>query len=302
MNAIEKKQNQMKQDAVHFLLNKIYKGNDILCPSYISVMITARDKAECESNYKDDIRSFKALFHAGEEKYKIALWNSMIYSFDSTTKFCRKDFTKEEFAFIMSAIRAACTCIYEANVNDPIKTNRLILRAIERSDFKLFAYHYKHDGDFIRFTGLSPTNQAIKQFAERRAPAYFAIEEKTTHKVIGYVGLSLFEESATGLLEYYIFKEYRNQGYCKEAITKLVNMALNDKIYKPIGTVQEYVYKKRSIKFNAIRARISVTNTASVKTVESCGFICEATLHKTMHRVDSGWTDEKIYYITREQL
>ena len=51
MNAIDKKRSQLKQNAVNFLLNEIYDGNDILCPSYISVMITARDKKESPINY-----------------------------------------------------------------------------------------------------------------------------------------------------------------------------------------------------------------------------------------------------------
>lgn len=78
MNAIEKKQRQIKQDALRFLLNEVYEGNDILCPSYISIAITAQNKKECQNLYKDDLRSFKALFHAGEEKYKCAM-----ESFDS---------------------------------------------------------------------------------------------------------------------------------------------------------------------------------------------------------------------------
>lgn len=166
----------------------------------------------------------------------------MTHSFDNTTKFCRKDFTKEEFEFIASALYAACTPISVANVNGPIVTDRLILRTITKNDCTLLAYHYKNDGDFIQFTGFRPTNKMIKLYADIEAPTYFAIEERTMHNLIGYIGLHFCEQSATGLLEYYIFKEYRNQGYCKEAITKLVDMAFHGKIYEPIRTVRDYVY------------------------------------------------------------
>ena len=302
MNAIDKKRSQLKQNAVNFLLNEIYDGNDILCPSYISVMITARDKKESPINYENDLKSFKALFNAGEEKYRIALWNSLVYSFNNTTKFCVRDFSTEEFAFIKSAIRASDHPMYEENVNDPIETDRLVMRKMTKDDCKLLAYHLKHDGDFMIFTGYPTTKKWVQRYANRLAPTFFTIVEKSTSEVVGYIGINVFELSATGLLEYYIFKEYRKRGYCKEAINKLVNMTLNNKIYEPIETVQACIYKRKVLKLNAVRARISIVNTASINTVESCGLICEAAIHKTIFIKDIGWTDEKVYYITKEML
>ena len=100
-----------------------------------------------------------------------------------------------------------------ANVNNPIVTQRLTLRAITPRDYKTFAYHYKYDGDFELFTGRKPSQKTIKEYAGRRAPCFFAIEENQTHNLIGYIGLSLHPESMTGLLEYYIFKPFRKKRF-----------------------------------------------------------------------------------------
>lgn len=94
-----------------------------------------------------------------------------------------------------------------------------------------------------------------------------------------------------------LYKEYRKCGYCKEAVKALVNVTMAGKLYEPQATVRDYVYEKKVVKLNAIRARISTVNTASLNTVKSCGFIYEATIHKIIPKQSLGWTDEEIYYI-----
>lgn len=300
MKAIYKKRELIQEDAIAFLRNGLYTVNNGSCPDYLRVMITAQDKAQEQEIYEEDIAIFKELFNFGNANYKIALWNRLTLLYDESTKFCKEDFSRDEFAFIKAALKASSNQIEQANINEPIETDRLILRPIEKSDFKLFAQHYKHDGDFAMFTGHRPTSKMIKNYAERRSPALFTIEEKNTYTVIGYIGLSIKQQSATGLLEYYIFKEHRKQGYCKEVVKALVNVTMAGKLYEPQETVRDCVYKKKTIKLNAIRARIATVNTPSIKTVESCGFIYEATIHKTMHKEGIGWMDEDIYYITKE--
>lgn len=144
-----------------------------------------------------------------------------------------------------------------------------------------------------------PTNKNIKQFAARRSPTLFAIEGNSTHSLLGYVGLSIHTRSATGLIEYYIFKQYRKKGYCKEAVNALADKVKNNQLYGPVESIQEGVYSEEAIKINAIRARIAVINTASIKTVQSCGFIYEATINKTYFSAN-GWVDEVIYYLPKD--
>ena len=186
----------------------------------------------------------------------------------------------------------------EANVNPPIETERLVLRAIEGNDQTILADHFKSEGDFELFTGRKPTNKNIREVAlSLRKSVYFTIERKADRKILGYIGLSIKEASATGLLEYYLFKEERRKGYCKEAVGALTETALRGKIYGPAETVQLGVYKRKVIHLNAIRARISSVNIASQRTVESCGFVHEATIHQTLHK-GTAWTNEEIYYLT----
>lgn len=302
MKYIDRRRAQCTSEAVDFLKSELYPDNPDSCPEYLYLGITHADKERNKKIYEEDLKIFKTLFNAGNSNYKIALWNDVFYRCTDKTNFCKRDFSKEELAFVQAMVNANDNNLYEANVNNPIKTDRLILRNIVKNDFKLFAYHYKHDGDFVLFTGLSPTDKNIRQYATRRSEALFTIEDKTTGEVMGYVGLTIHNASATGLLEYYVFKEHRRQGYCREAATALISKALNKKLYKPVKTVRENIYKRRSIEVHIIRARISSINTASIKTVESCGFIHEATIHQTMYRSGLGWTDEEIYYITKENV
>ena len=49
----------------------------------------------------------------------------------------------------------------------------------------------------------------------------YTIFLKDTGEMIGYVGLSPEGDEAD--IEFYIFKDYRNMGYCKEAAIRLIN-------------------------------------------------------------------------------
>lgn len=302
MKNIEKMRDRINDEAIEFLRKGLYADRQDDCPEYVYfISITERLKTEDPGRYEENLKIFKTLFNAGNENYKTALWNCLTF-FNEGVKFCKKDFSRDELAFIKAAIKAASNPIYEANVNEPIETDRLILRGMTKRDSKLLAYHYKYDGDAEDYFGRKPTNDLIKRNAARRSPTFFTIEEKNTHSVIGYVGLNIRRETATGLLEYYIFKEYRKCGYCKEAVKTLVNVAMEGKLYEPKETVRDCVYDRKAVKLNAIRARISTANTASLNTVKSCGFIYEATIHKTMPMKGIGWTDEEVYYIPMEEL
>lgn len=294
MALIDKYKQQIEKEAIDFLKNSLFANNPDNCPGFLSLQITKENKKQNLESYEKEIEIFKTLFHSDSKNHKIALWNGLLIC--GKSKFYKRDFSSEEYDFLNSAVIASKNPIYSVNINNVIKTERLILRAINKDDTKLFAYHFKYDGDFIIFSECAPTKKNIKLLASRKLPTFFTIEEQATHKVIGYIGLSIYDSSATGLIEYYIFKEYRKNGYCKEAIKCLVNKALNHKLYEPVETLREYIYKKKVIKLNAIRARISAINVASIETVKSCGFIHEATVHKTMHISNIGWTDEEIYY------
>ena len=272
------------------------------CPKYVHFALTARDKAQWPNDYEKGVRCFKALFQTGEERHRIALWNMVVNYYMPISKFCREDFSEEEYAFVKTASET-CVESFKVNINPPMETERLVLRAVEGKDQKILAVHFKEDGDFAFFTGCKPTNKAIRQFTFcLQRSTFFAIERKSDRKLLGYIGLSIREESSTGLIEYYLFKEERRKGYCKEAVEVLTKRTLRGKLYEPVETVRLGVYRKRAIHMNAIRARISPLNTASQKTAVSCGFVHEATIHRVTNRGALGWTDQEIYYLTSEMI
>lgn len=302
MKNFYKARERLEEEAIGFLKSGLYSEHPENCPQYVHFGISAVEKAKNSEHYQRDILHFKTLFNADEGRYRLTLWNMIVNYYSENLKVCKKDFSEEEYAFI-SAASEAVWMSYEANINKPINTERLILRAIEKRDRRILAEHFKNDGDFTFFTGSKPTNKNIREFTlHLRRNTYFAIERKSDGKLLGYIGLSVKKETSTGLLEYYLFKEDRKKGYCKEAVEVLTKITLRGKLYEPVETIQLGVFRKKAIHLNAIRARISSFNIASRKTVESCNFAHEATFHQTMNRGTAAWTDEEIYYLTSAMI
>ena len=302
MKSFDRERERLDEEAIGFLRNGLYADRQDDCPIYVHFGISAYDKERWPEEYRREIACFKALFQAGDERLRLALWNMIVTYYPPRSRFCREDLSKREYTFIKTALKAVREPC-EANVNPPIETERLILRAIEEKDRKTFADNFKKAGDLALFARRKPTDRNIREFASSlRRYTYFAIERKSDRKTVGYIGLSIKEASATGLLEYYLFKDERRKGYCKEAVGALTELALRGKLYEPVPTVQLGVYRKKAIRLNAVRARISSLNTASQKTVESCGFVHEATIHRTLKQGASDWTDEEIYYLTYSMI
>lgn len=128
---IYKKRSKLTQQAIDYLKSTLFAENPDNCPSYLRLLITASHRESCSDLYEVDIKIFKLLFNTGNTNHRMALWNSIATYYDEKTKFYRKDFTSEEFAFIKAATFTQQLPIYETNVNKPIVTDRLVLRAIE---------------------------------------------------------------------------------------------------------------------------------------------------------------------------
>ena len=295
--AIQKRRRKIEREAIAYLWKGGFYQDAEARPQSLSLSIGAKTKAAEPEEYQRDLLCFKALFHAGEKDYRDALWNMLASPYREKMRICKKDFSQDEFIFLSEALKAkTMPRARMANVNRPIKTARLILRAVERKDFKTFTSHFQNDGDFVLYTaGYKPTKFMIKLFAEKQAPFYFVIEEKTENQIIGCIGLNP-KDSAMGALEYYIFKDERKKGFCKEALGALVEKALSGKLYCPIETIRCGVYRRRSAPFTTIEAKIISENTGSIKVIESCGFI-----HDTSVRGANG-TMEEIYRISAETL
>lgn len=298
MKSISDKRDKLEKQTYDYLKKTVFAENPDECPLPYSRLYLDEDHRGSVW-YEKDLKTFKTLFAINDANVKIVLWNSIGRTYVEE-KIFKNDFTADEYEFLMRAVEARKNYIYDVNVNKPIVTDRLVLRAIEQDDGKIFAKRFKDGDDFFMLTAFEPTDKLITDYSKMRGPLLFTIEEKTTRTIIGCAGLNLKEESATGWLDYYIFKEYRNKGYCKEAVSVLIEKAFNNKLYLPVETIRKYVYKRKALKLNAIRAWVVAVNTPSLKTVESCGFKHEATFNKVVYKKDVGWIDREYFYLTKE--
>lgn len=294
---IEEKQKKCERNAVEFLKEHFKDDEDFSDRIYLMLRLSKDYKADNPELYPKDLKAFKLLFNSGYEDFKIALWNDLC---GCKCEYDSADFTAEEYEFLQKTAQNECKFIFEENVNSIVKTDRLILRAVTDKDFKLFKYHYKNDGDFVMYCGLQPKKANVKLYAERRSPLYFVIEENQLHHPVGYVALEYKKDIKVGVLEYYIFKQYRNVGYCKEAVKILSKLAFGNKLVMPVSTVYRHIYKKRKIEVQTIRVRINEFNILSQKTVEGCGFVREAMLHGNMYSYGKGAVNEFVYYMTKD--
>lgn len=209
---VEKKQKECERKAVELLKEHFKDDEYFINREYLMLRLSIDFKTNNPELYQKDLKAFKLLFNSGEENYKIALWNDLC---GCKCEYESADFTAEEYEFLLKIAQREYKFVSEENVNPFIKTDRLILRAATDKDFKLFTYHYKNDGDFVMYCGARPNKANIRLYAERRTPLYFVIEEKQSHCIVGYVALEYKKDIKVGVLEYYIFKQYRQVGYCK---------------------------------------------------------------------------------------
>ena len=75
----------------------------------------------------------------------------------------------------------------------------------------------------------------------------------------------------------------------------------NNQLYLPVETIQWYVYNKKVLKLNTLRAWVVAFNTPSLKMIESCGFTHEASFKKVIYKKGIGWIDREYYYLTKEE-
>jgi RimJ/RimL family protein N-acetyltransferase len=297
---IHKKRSTCTGVALALLKQTVYVQNPDECPNCLWLNdITVGCKQKSLDRYQTGLQIFKTLFHSKDKSVQIALWNALT-CFHSLADFDKNDFSDEEYALIMKAVNIEKSQGFEPNINRPIITKRLILRAITSKDFATYKKYFREDDDFPTYCGKSPTKENISEYASRIYPLLFAIEERKTHRIIGNVGLNIHDGYNELSLEYYIFKQFRHNGYCKEAALALIDRLLKHKLYTPIETLREYIYKKKRVKIDTVRAMIATTNEASKKVAQSIGMIHEATLSNRMKSSDFNWVNEEIYILPKK--
>lgn len=158
-----------------------------------------------------------------------------------------------------------------------LETERLIIRSLCPSDEKALiemasdgslteiygdcSECYKWMGEFI--------SDAIKFEAEDnpyREYLAFAIEDKTSHLIIGSVGSSYYEDFGEVGVTYFIGAGSRGNGYACEALQRFV----------------DYLFARYNLK--KLIATANVKNIASCKTLEGAGFrLVETRMYRDLY-------------------
>jgi [ribosomal protein S5]-alanine N-acetyltransferase len=124
-------------------------------------------------------------------------------------------------------------------VNTPtIQTERLILRKFTDDDLPdMFEIYSDEEVNtflpWFPFQSMEETkeylyNNIYKKY-EQEIAYFYAIEEKASHKVIGYIGISdINEEKGSGQLGYGISKHYWGKGFATEASKAILQRLKQD--------------------------------------------------------------------------
>lgn len=151
-------------------------------------------------------------------------------------------------------------------------TERLLLRRGDNSrDNDPFLHMLKADGDFRAFSGAELTDRSLANFEnyfEHPGSCYYAVFLKNDayREMIGYAGFSLHHERIEA--EFYISKSHRGNGYCTEALKKLLEEAFKGNL-----RWKNESEEKIPLLAQTIYATTIDTNAPAVRALEKCGFI-----------------------------
>ncbi len=147
-----------------------------------------------------------------------------------------------------------------------ISTDRLILAPLDpEKDQENYISHLTSQNEFFIQYGLPYSDDMILEMIDMYSDhklIYYSVFLKETLEMAGYVGLKLpSSHMPSGDLEYYIFKEYRKNGYGKEAVEVFCNS-----FFQGLFTGKQE---------SEIVAETMTDNMASCKLLESVGFQLE---------------------------
>ena len=108
--------------------------------------------------------------------------------------------------------------------NEVLETERLLLLpSVNGRDLEEYHRHLTTEGDFYYQYGMKMTDEILHVCDfESNGVKCFTIFLKSTNEMIGYVGLSENGNKEANL-EFYIFKDFRQNGYCFEAARKYID-------------------------------------------------------------------------------
>ena len=136
-----------------------------------------------------------------------------------------------------------------------IVSSKLRLTPMNQTDWELYVSHVVAAEELFVQYGIEPSDYLVACIQEpAKNVLYYSVVSNDTGKTVGYIGIAPDSRD----LEFYIFKEYRRQGYATEAISVFAKEYLN-------GTVTGK--KEESVIAETLR-----DNAASIALLEKVGF------------------------------
>lgn len=118
------------------------------------------------------------------------------------------------------------------NTGKIIETKNLLLKpGSNETDNEPFIRMLSQDGDFEAFCGLPYSDKYLEMFVDyfehkENDQCLYSLYLKEDDAFIGYVGFH--REIDDYELEFYIGKEFRRKGFCKEACVEVINMLFDE--------------------------------------------------------------------------
>lgn len=139
-----------------------------------------------------------------------------------------------------------------------------LLPSVEERDLNSYTSDLLLTNDFYFQFGQPYSDELLESIDfHSTGVIYYSVFLKGTWTMIGYVGILLDEDDpAYGEIEFYIFRDFRRQGFCKEALT-----AFTDAFFTGSLT---------GVKGKQVIAETLTENESVIKLLENMGFEREA--------------------------
>lgn len=252
-------------------------------------------------DYDLNLNIFHYIFTLGDDG-KTYLWNDYINGDYKLSQFCENDFNNDELIFMKSieeakkdAINKYGSLTNEININKPIETDRLILKAFNfESSIAYDHYFYENQDEFKKYYRADYDENVCRQYMNRR-PLSFAVFLKDGNIQIGSVCFTDRGNTRYNV-EYFIIKEYRNKGYAYEALNCLINEVKNNRLFILKNTLRNCIFDIIHPDIRCLQITTGNNNIASQKMAEKAGFTKYGIL-LFQYLYDNKYCDEIVYYL-----
>lgn len=254
-----------------------------------------------EESYRRHLGAFHLLFSERNDRFNVYLKHCLCANDGGSPRlrFTKADFTKEEWKMVKTAqdfcvrqtkLRPYGACYSFPNVNEPILTERLTLRPPTIEDFREIRRWFQADKEGrIAYCGPKEKQGYPKERFD------FVIERTDDKKLLGFVGTGRGNE-----LQYFVFKEYRSNGYATEAVKAFCSAAFSGNLLYPEPTPDRTVFDKGQAVFSAITLTVLADNKAAAKVAEKSGFVLDGLYEKERYSSPYGEFDTLHYHLIKE--